>query len=187
MHAVLRSAFEEIREELAHYDSTSANVHPRGVPHCWTARQVVEHLELSLNATRTELEGRLAKGRVSRRAQRTRAEWALQLMVLSVGHMPRGVPATLEMTPKNGDDTSGMRDLAARLEAAVEDMDKALDRARAQFGMERVGRHFLLGPLRVDQWRRYHVLHLRHHRKQIAEVRESLSVTMHHHAAMASV
>ena len=187
MHAVLRSAFEEIREELTHYDSTSANVHPRGVPHCWTARQVVEHLELSLSATQTELEGRLAKGRISRRVQRTRAEWALQLMVLSAGHMPRGVPATPEMTPKNEDDSSGMRDLTARLETALEAMDGALDRARAEFGMERVGRHFLLGPLRVDQWRRYHVLHMRHHRKQIAEVREAQSVTVRHHAAMARV
>jgi hypothetical protein len=38
-----------------------------------------------------------------------------------------------------------------------------------------VGRHFLLGPLRVDQWRRYHVLHLRHHLRQMADVRETLS------------
>ena len=42
--------------------------------------------------------------------------------------------------------------------------------------MERVGRHFLLGPLRIDQWRRYHVLHLRHHLKQMSALRATLSV-----------
>ena len=187
MHAVLKSAFDDMSEELAHFDATSANVHPRGLLHCWTVRQVVEHLVLSMDATCKELEQRLEKGRVQRRVQRTRAEWALQLMVLSMGHMPRGVPAIPETVPATEEGTVGVRDLVAQLEAAIEKMDATFDQARQMFGMERVGRHFLLGPLRVDQWRRYHVLHLRHHLKQVADVRQTLSVEVRHSPAMASV
>jgi hypothetical protein len=53
--------------------------------------------------------------------------------------------------------------------------------------MERVGRHFLLGPLRVDQWRRYHVLHLQHHTRQMMEVRQALSVEVLQKTRMARV
>lgn len=185
MHAVLKSAFDALAEELAHFDATSANVHPRGAQHCWTPRQIVEHLVLSMDATRQELECRLAKGRLGRNVRRSRAEWALQLMVLTGGCMPRGVPAPPALTPPAEDGTSGVPDLIARLMSAVEQMDASLDRARRQFGMERIGSHFLLGPLRVDQWRRYHMLHMRHHRRQILAVRMELSTAVRRRSAMA--
>jgi hypothetical protein len=72
--------------------------------------------------------------------------------------------------------STGARELVTRLETAIESLDATLDECRHRFGMERVGRHFLLGPLRVDQWRRYHVLHLGHHRTQMCELRKTLSV-----------
>jgi hypothetical protein len=101
--------------------------------------------------------------------------------------MPRGVGATHDTTPKPNLPTLGSRELTDRLERAIESLDATLDRCRHQFGMERVGRHFLLGPLRIDQWRRYHVLHLRHHLKQMQEVRESLSVAVARKPALARI
>lgn len=187
MHAVLRLAFDDLAQELSRFDAKSAHVHPRGFEHCWTVRQIVTHLILSMDATRTELETWLAKGKLPGHAQRTRAEWALQLMVLSAGHMPRGVPAPRETTPSDDDGLTGVGDLRARLENATEMLDATLDRCRHRFGMERVGRHFLLGPLRVDQWRRYHALHLSHHLRQMVDVRRSTSVEMHRRPAMARV
>jgi hypothetical protein len=71
---------------------------------------------------------------------------------------------------------AGVRELNERLENSIESLDATLDQYRQRFGLERVGRHFLLGPLRVDQWRRYHVLHLRHHLRQMVDVRQTLSV-----------
>jgi hypothetical protein len=187
MHPVFRSAFREVTAELGTFDATSASVHPYGRPHCWSVQQIVEHLVLSLDATRTMLEERLLKGRPGRNLHRSRTEWALQLMILSVGHMPKGVGAPRETTPAANLTSTGVRELTERLETAVELLDATLDQCRQQFGMERVGRHFLLGPLRIDQWRRYHVLHLRHHVKQICELRETLSVEVLHHPKMARV
>lgn len=187
MHPVLQSAFRGVTDELGRFDATSANVHPWGRPHCWSVHQIVEHLVLSMDNTRTMLQERLAKGRPGRNSRRARAEWALQLMILSAGHMPKGVGAPRETTPSTNLPSIGVRELTQRLETAIELLDATLDECRHRFGMERVGRHFLLGPLRVDQWRRYHVLHLRHHVRQMYEVRETLSVEVLRKPEMARI
>jgi hypothetical protein len=187
MHQVFQSAFRDIAVELGHFDARSANVHPWGRPHCWSVQQVVEHLVLSMDSTRKALEERLAKGRPERHTQRSRAEWALQLMILSAGHMPKGVGAPREMSPNEDMQSTGVRELTERLETAIERLDATLDQCRQRFGLERVGRHFLLGPLRMDQWRRYHVLHVRHHMRQMCSLRETLSVEVVHKSEMAQV
>ena len=176
MHPVFQSAFREVAVALERFDSMSANVHPWGRPHCWSVHQIVEHLVLTMDQTRSALEERLAKGRPGRNLERSSTERLLQLMILSAGHMPKGVGAPHETMPKANLPEVGVRELIERLESAIDSLDASLDQARHRFGMERVGRHFLLGPLRVDQWRRYHVLHLRHHLKQICGVGETLSV-----------
>jgi hypothetical protein len=53
--------------------------------------------------------------------------------------------------------------------------------------MERVGRHFLLGPLRVDQWRRYHVLHLQQQLTQMCDLSETLSAEVIRKPEMARI
>lgn len=187
MHPVFQSAFREVAVELERFDSTSANVHPWGRPHCWSVHQIVEHLVLTMDQTRVALDERLAKGRPERNLKRSSTEWMLQLMILSAGHMPKGVGATRETTPKPSLAPVGVRELIQRLEDAIEALDATLDSCRQRFGMERISRHFLLGPLRVDQWRRYHVLHLRHHLQQMCDVRETLSVEVVGKPAMARV
>jgi Protein of unknown function (DUF1569) len=187
MHPVFQSALREVAAELGGFDATSASVHPWGRPHCWSVQQIVEHLVLSMDATRATLEERLAEGRLGQNLHRSRTEWALQLMILSAGHMPKGVGAPRATTPAANMPSTGVRELTERLDAAIESLDATLDQCRQRFGMERVGRHFLLGPLRVDQWRRYHVLHLRHHLKQMGELRETLSVEVVRQPKMASV
>lgn len=178
MHPVFASAFRRLSGQIGTLDAASVQVHPWGRPHCWSAQQIAEHLILSMDQTRLTLEERLAKGRPDRSCKRirTRTEWMMQLMVLSLGHMPRGVGALPETTPTDKLEAASVRELVERIGQAIESLDTVLERTRQQFGMERVGRHFLLGPLRVDQLRRYHVLHMQHHSVQIAELRKTLMV-----------
>ena len=56
------------------------------------------------------------------------------------------------------------------LRQEIEAMDTMFDRCRRKFGMERVAVHPFLGPLRVDQWRRFHVVHGLHHLDQLRQV-----------------
>jgi hypothetical protein len=184
VHQVLANTYNRFMAELTAIDTASTRVHPAGRPFCWTIQQVVEHLLLSLRASRKELEERLRKGRVSSSTHRTRAEWLLQMMVLGAGYMPVGVPAPEEISPAATLPMASGRELALELERELEMMDATLDICRKRFGMERVGRHFLLGPLRIDQWRRYHAVHLGHHLGQVRRIRQSIVVEVVHQRAV---
>lgn len=171
MHAVLERVVDQISSEVRLLDAEAAQLHPNDLPYKWNAQQVIEHLVLGYRMTTEALETRLKKGRLSRKHRRTYLQWSLQMMILTFGAMPHGVPALEETMPKPGG-LSAMsgRELADLLRREMEAMDTVLDACRRRFGIERVGIHPFLGPLRVDQWRRYHDVHGHHHLDQLRSV-----------------
>ena len=170
MHAVLERVVSQISSEVLGLDAETAQLHPNGLDHKWSAQQVVEHLMLGYRVTSTALEKRLHKGRPSRN-RRTYLQWFLQLMILSFGKTPRGVPALDETVPFPGTfPPMNGQQLAALVRQEAEAMDTIFDSCRRKFGMERVAVHPFLGPLRVDQWRRFHVVHGLHHLEQLRSV-----------------
>jgi DinB superfamily len=177
MHAVLERVIRQIESEAGGLDAETAQLHPKNLAYLWSAQQVIEHLVLGYRATSVALEGRLNKGRLSRqRNKRTWLQWSLQLMILTFGSMPKGLPAPDETTPVP--DSFGAldgRQLADLLRKEIGVMDSLLDQCRRKFGMERVATHPLLGPLRVDQWRRYHVVHSDHHLEQLRSILEQVA------------
>ncbi len=171
MHAVLERVVNQISREVRHLDADATQLHPKGLVHKWNAQQVVEHLVLGYRLTSESLETRLKKGRLSRQQGRTYLQWTLQLMILSFGAMPRGVPALDETVPKPGRFVAmSGPELSDLLRSELEAMDSVLDACRRRFGIERVGIHPFLGPLRVDQWRRFHAVHGYHHLTQLRSV-----------------
>jgi hypothetical protein len=168
MHAVLERVVDQISSEVRHLDAEATQRHPKGLAYKWNSQQVVEHLVMGCRLTREVLETRLKKGRLSRKHSRTYLQWALQMMILSFGKMPRGVPALDETMPTPGrfPEMSG-QELIDLLHREIEAMDSVLDASRRRFGIERVGIHPFLGPLRVDQWRRFHAVHGHHHLIQL--------------------
>lgn len=171
MHAVLERAVRQIASEVRGLDVETTQLHPKGLAHKWTAQQVIEHLVLGYRETSAALEMRLNKGRVSRKQARTYLQWSLQLMILSFGALPRGVPALDETMPVKGRFAPmDGRQLGELLRQEAEAMDTLLDTCRRRFGIDRVGSHPWLGPLRVDQWRRFHVVHGVHHVAQLRSV-----------------
>jgi hypothetical protein len=168
MHVVLERVVSQINDEMRARDAETAQLHPGGHSYEWTAQQVVEHLVLGYRMTTNALQKRLSKGRLSRDRSRTFLQWSLQLMILSFGALPLGVPALEEVTPIEGVfPAMNGQQLGDLLRQEIEAMDAALDACRHKFGMERVATHPWLGPLRVDQWRRFHVIHGMHHVPQI--------------------
>ena len=171
MHAVLERVVSQIANEVSALDAESAQSHPHALAYKWTAQQVVEHLVLGYQQTTRALHNRLTKGRPPRRDKSTYLQWSLQLMVLSFGHLPRGVPALEETLPSAGRFARmDGRQLGQLLSDEAEAMDCALDACRRKFAMERVSVHPWLGPLRVDQWRRFHAVHGLHHVTQLRSV-----------------
>jgi Protein of unknown function (DUF1569) len=52
----------------------------------------------------------------------------------------------------------------------LEKMDEALRTCEEQFGSKKkIADHPVLGPIPISGWRKFHLLHTRHHMKQIRE------------------
>lgn len=173
MHPVLQSVQNRFHDLLGPMDAEETQVHPSGNNLRWTTQQVVEHLILTYQSSSRVLADRLQK----RRPTLTRCsplQWWLQLLLLSFGQMPKGAPAPSHTVPSDASPALSGHDLAAKLAEEAAKMDALLDRCREKFGLQRVATHIVLGPLRVDQWRRFHVLHGLHHLKQIEQIRAEM-------------
>jgi hypothetical protein len=176
MHAVLEPVVNQIANQLNGLDAETAQLHPRGLSHLWSPQQVIEHLVLGYRLTTGSLETRLKKGRASRHLGRTYLQRSLQLMILSFGVLPEGMPPLEATVPVRGQfpamDGGQLEELLRR---EIQTMDSALDACRHRFGMERVAAHPWLGGLRVDQWRRFHVVHGLHQAAQLRSVLEQVA------------
>jgi hypothetical protein len=176
MHPILQRVESQFHSVLGPLDFDETQVHPDGNPLRWNTQQVVEHLILTYQLTSKTLEKRLEKRRPTS-AKCTPLEWWLQLIVLSRGRMPKGAPAPLETVPAGSHPLSG-HELAWKLSSEAEKMDELLSRCRAQFGLQRVASHTILGPLRVDQWRRFHVIHGTHHLAQVHRILQTMPASV---------
>jgi hypothetical protein len=170
MHAVLERVACQIANEVRGLDAETTQLHPGGLAYKWSVQEVVEHLVLGYRLTANNLETRLKKGRLSRKRTRTGLQWSLQLMILSFGYLPQGVPALDETMPAPARLAMDGQQLEDLLRREMTAMDALLDSCRHKFGIERVATHPWLGPLRVDQWRRFHAVHGLHHLTQLQSV-----------------
>lgn len=171
MHPVLQNVESRFHEVLGPLDAEETQRHPGANGLRWNAQEVVEHLILTYQLSSAVLATRLEKRRPTA-ARCTLLEWWLQLIVLSLGRMPKGASAPSATVPKPSAPLSG-HELAWKLATEAERMDDLLTQCRTQFGLERVASHMVLGPLRVDQWRRFHVIHGLHHLQQIHRILQS--------------
>ena len=160
MHAVFEGVIERISRDLSGLTADSAQVPSNGTAYPLSPQRAVENLLQGYRFGADTLQRCLQNGRVTRHQSRSHIQWVLQIMILSLGHVPDGaeLPADLEEKPVRLAPMSG-RELVRVLQEELSAMDALLDRCRAKFGMERVAVHPLLGPLRVDQWRRLYAVY----------------------------
>jgi len=174
MHAVLQQVFDSYRANLSGKPTEWCQLHPRQDDRLWSAQELIEHLVLTCRSTSRVLSKRLERGRPT--ADRSSpVQWLLQVILLSLGQFPRGTPAPVFARPDqlhwpamNG------AELVELLRQEIDQMDALLDECRQRFGLQRVATHFILGPLRPDQWRRFHVIHMRHHLGQLRRLEQSV-------------
>jgi hypothetical protein len=140
--------------------------HPPGK---WCAAEVLEHLYLTYTGTIKGFERVMTRGRplASRPSMSDRVR---TLVVVGFGHMPEGVKAPAVAVPKG----LPMEKVCAEFGAKIAEMDAIITQCEALFGRRvRVLDHPILGPLTAPQWRKLHVVHGRHHHKQLLRLRES--------------
>jgi hypothetical protein len=165
MHPVLTSALEPLAEQIAVVSAEEAQIPPLPGLERWSAQQIMEHLILSYQMTSTAVSRQLKTGRIPKN-RRNLLEFLLRMQTIGFGFMPEGVRSIRAMRPSEFRIASGA-EIANRFMQTAEEMDGYLVEARRRFGIQACGEHPMYGVMRVDEWRRYHAIHARHHSAQL--------------------
>ncbi len=165
MHPLLARTFAAIETQTAGMTAAHLEHHPPGK---WSSAGILEHLAITFDGTRRNLQKCLDAG-TSRATRPTLRQRLGVLRVVELGRFPTGVQAPAPTVPKG---LSGEAALdAARRNLAA--MDVVMSDCERRFGSRRpIANHPILGPLSLRQWRRFHFVHVRHHMKQIARLRQ---------------
>ncbi len=167
----MNSSFENFRRDLlATVEGMSGEQlrwHPEGK---WCAAEILEHLYLTYTGTIKGFEKLLTSGQPlvspASMKQRVRA-----LVVVGFGHMPEGRTAPENTRPR------GMAAEEARRQIGqtMAHMNAIIAQCESRFGRRvQLLNHPILGPLTPAQWRKFHVVHGRHHHKQILRLQEQM-------------
>jgi hypothetical protein len=135
---------------------------------------VLEHLYLTYTGTITGFERVLRKGKpLATRA--SMAQRVLTFVVVGLGHMPAGRKAPAVAQPRGLPAEQVRNEIESKLAA----MDAIIAQCEARFGRQvKVLDHPILGPLSATQFRKLHLVHGRHHLKQLLRLRESATRQM---------
>jgi carbamoylphosphate synthase large subunit len=165
MHPHLLATRRLLDDALEGVDPSSAAV--RRVEGRWSIAEVVEHLALAYEGTVKGMRRVVETGAPMATAPSLRQRLA-RILIVDVGYFPTGRSAPRQVTPRG----ATFEDALARAHAGLEALDVALDEAAARFGARRkLVNHPILGAFSVQDWRRFHRVHTRHHAKQILGTR----------------
>jgi hypothetical protein len=164
----LKQSLESATNDMS---SDQWNWHPPGK---WCAAQILEHLYLSYTGTTKGFERVMASGKPLA-TRPSMAHRVRTLVVVRLGHMPAGVKAPEMAVPKG----LPVETVQSEFGNKLAEMDAIITSCEARFGGRvHVLDHPILGPLTAPQWRKMHVVHGRHHCKQLLQLRDGAKKEM---------
>lgn len=129
----------------------------------WSVAEIVEHLQRAYSGTAKGFERSIEKG--TPLATSATFKQSIQAFALiNLGYFPEGRPAPKHIMPTG---TIPLPDVIAGVQKDLAWLDEAAVKAQQRFGSVKVLDHPILGAFTVDQWLRFHLVHTRHHEKQI--------------------
>lgn len=138
------------------------------LPGKWCAAEVLEHLYLTYTGTTKGLEKVITRGAPLATRQSV-SQRVLTLVVVGLGYMPAGLEAPAMVRPRSVPVEQVRNEIWAQLAA----MEAIIAQCEARFGRQvKLLDHPILGALTAAQWRALHVVHGRHHQKQLLRLRE---------------
>lgn len=156
----LKRLRDEVASLAASLQPEQWTVHPPGK---WSAAQIFEHLFLSYTGTIKGI-SRVVESGTPQRNIPSLKQRAQAFIVLELGYMPVGRAAPLSVHPKGLPSKTIVSETLQRIAA----MDTVLANCAARFGASsKVLDHPILGPFSISQWRKFHLVHGRHHMKQV--------------------
>ena len=166
MDSRLENLKENLELAVEGMSSEQLSWHPPGK---WCAAEVLEHLYLTYTGTITGFERVMRKGKpLASRA--SVAHRALTLMVVGLGYMPAGRKAPAIVQPRG----LPVEKVRCEIGEKIAAMDAIIAQCETRFGRRvKLLDHPILGPLTATQFRKLHLVHGRHHLKQLLWLRES--------------
>ena len=176
MNQELETLREELEMVLGGLDAQQTQLRPSGDPARWSVQQTVEHLLLTYAATERAMDARISKASATK-ARVTLLQRCGQVVVIRAGFFPGGRKAPAMVMPAEDGAPAPSGILIERVEVALKGMDGKINAGEKIFGTSfRAINHAILGPLSIGQWRRFHLIHGRHHMKQIVKVRKEFGL-----------
>jgi hypothetical protein len=173
MNSTLHQLQREIAASLRNLRATETQLRPPSRPEKWSIQQIIEHLLLTYSSTETAIIARLVK-RAATRARPTLTHRVFQIAVTRCGYFPTGRLAPAIVTPQPTTHPLGGEDLAQAAAEHLAHLYLLFTEAESLFGpASQCASHAVLGPLNIDQWRKFQMVHGRHHLKQIAAIRKA--------------
>lgn len=136
-------------------------------PDKWCVAEILEHLYLTYTGTTKGLSRLLASNKVQRNVP-TLLQRLQAFAVTGIGYFPNGAKAPPAAMPRGLPSEKAVSEIVSR----IAEMDEIMSRCTARFGADtKVLDHPVLGPFSISQWRKFHLVHGRHHLKQIRQLR----------------
>ena len=163
MHPTTKQIRDAVANSTDGLSEHQLRLHPEGK---WDSAGILEHLALTFGTTARLFEKLLREGRPLATSP-TLKHRAAQLCVLTFSYIPSGrkSPKRVEPTGISGHEATEL------IFANLEKMDLAFAECERRFGEKvKIADHPVLGPIRLSGWRKFHLLHTRHHMKQVDEL-----------------
>jgi hypothetical protein len=170
MNPILQQLQSEIAHSLRGLDATQTQLQPPSRSDKWSIQQIIEHLLLTYSGAEMALNARLAKRRPTL-AKPTAFQHIQQFAVYRAGYFPGGRQAPPMVTPAPTTQPLSGEELTTATKDCLTQFDALCSETKQLFGASQCASHNVLGPLSVDQWRKFQLIHGRHHLKQIAAIR----------------
>lgn len=171
MDSRLQRLQEEIASAIAGLSADQLSWHPPGK---WCTAEVLEHLYLTYTGTVKGFERVAEAGKPLATAPSWRQR-GRTLVVVGFGYFPSGREAPAVARPRGVPTEKVLAEIGPK----IAEMDAIITRCEEKLGAHhQLLDHPILGPLTADQWRKFHLVHGRHHVKQIRRLlRDELAGT----------
>ena len=164
MNSPLKTLQEELAAVIADLTAEQMQRHPSGK---WCAAEVLEHLYLTYTGT-TKGFSRVLE---AQKAVTKPATWIQRrnlVVTLGFSYLPSGREAPSFARPRG----LACEKVLAEIASKITEMDEMIGRCEEKLGNGKLLDHPILGPLTGAQWRKFHLVHGRHHMKQIQRLKK---------------
>jgi hypothetical protein len=133
----------------------------------WSSSEILDHLNLTYTSTIRNLERALASGEARLSTDRKRKRWQRRV-VIWLGYFPKRHKAPERVLPQG----TPVERVTSEIFNNIAHMDELIAQCEARFGFGKpVASHPILGPLTAREWCKFHLVHGRHHARQIVRLK----------------